>query len=225
MPLFVPQSSGWNPGAPALASGGSTDDKLWLVVAVVAVAILPVVLYSFDAPAPRLVLQRFACPTFGFEYQGGVETSRSDLGNVSHAVNTGRLEFGYRHFAVDLRFDSSRGAVDSFATHVILRALPRSHVEGGLAVGYRRSVFRDLRQEGFELGLPHRYTFWREDLRSFGLELRPSLFFSAGRVEPSLEAAVLIPIFDVLHLRAGGRAFTFNGSVFWGLQAGLSLTL
>ena len=78
VPLFVPQSSGWNPGAPALASGGSTDDKLWLVVAVVAVAILPVVLYSFDAPAPRLVLQRFACPTFGFEYQGGVETSRSD---------------------------------------------------------------------------------------------------------------------------------------------------
>ena len=227
--LDVPISGGrggWGPGsAPAIASGGSSDEKAGLVLAVLAVAVLPVVIYAFDDAAPPLVMERFACPTFSFEWAGGAETSRTELGNQAQAVNIGRFGFSYANFATDFQFDGSSGSVSAFSTHLILRATPKKHVEGGLAVGWRRAIFRDERQEGFELGLPHRYSFWREGLRSFGLELRPMLLFASGGVEPSLEGAFLIPLLDVLHLRAGGRVFTFNGSVFWGLQAGLSLTL
>ena len=218
-------TGGWRPGGVPLATGGSSDDKVWLVVAVLAVAALPIVLYSLDDAPPPLVLERFTCPTLSFDYFGGVETSHTELGDQTQAINVGRLGFSYQNFAADFQFDGSSGSVSGFATHFVLRASPKKHVEGGLALGWHRSIFRDQRQEGLELGLPHRYSFWREGLRSFGLELRPMLLFAGSGIEPSLEGAFLIPLFDVLHLRAGGRVFTFNGSVFWGLQAGLNLTL
>ena len=225
VPLSGNPGGGWHPGGVPLATGGSSDDKAWLVVAVLAVAVLPVVIYALDSEPPPLVAERFACPTFSFEYFGGTETSRTELGNQAQAVSVGRLGFSYQNFATDFQIDGSSGSVSAFATHLIVRADPKKHVEGGFAFGWRRSIFRNLRQEGLELGLPHRYSFWREGLRSFGLELRPMLLFAGRGVEPSLEGAFLIPLVDVLHLRAGGRVFTFNGSVFWGLQAGLNLTL
>jgi hypothetical protein len=135
-----------------------------------------------------------------------------------------RFGFGVGHFATDFQYDGAPRAVSAFSTHVLIRATPRDHVEGGLAIGYRRSVLRDRVQDGFEIGLPHRYALWRDGLRTVALELRPLLLLGSG-VEPSLEAAFLFPLAQVLHLRAGGRVYTFEGNLLWGLSAGLGLTL
>ena len=79
-------------------------------------------------------------------------------------------------------------------------------------------------QDGLEIGLPHRYALWRDGLRTVALELRPLLLLGSG-IEPSLEAAFLFPLAQVLHLRVGGRVYTFEGDLLWGLSGGVSLTL
>jgi hypothetical protein len=185
---------------------------------------LPVVLYALDRPAPRLVLQRFRCPTFTLDVLGGADNGRSALGDGSFGFVSTRLGFGVGHVATDFQYDGAPRAVSAFSTHLLIRATPRDHVEGGLAIGYRRSVLRDRVQDGLEIGLPHRYALWRDGLRTVALEIRPLLLLGSG-VEPSLEAAFLFPLAQVLHLRAGGRVYTFQGDLLWGLSAGLSLTL
>jgi hypothetical protein len=210
------------PTTPAIS--GSKDEKVWLVVAVVAVAALPIVVYVIDNPAPRLVLQRFRCPTFSLDLLGGSDNGGAAVGNGSSGFVSTRFTFGVGHFATDFQYDAAPSAVSAFSAHLIVRPTPREHVEGGLAIGYRRSVLGGRIQEGLELGIPHRYALWRDGLRTLALELRPLLLVSS-RLEPSLEAGFLFPLADVLHLRAGGRLFTFAGDLHWGLSGGLSLTL
>lgn len=215
---------GQSSGAPALpAVSGGNDDKAWLVVAVVAVMLLPVVVYAVDRPAPRLVLQRFRCPTFSLDLLGGADNGTAAGGGSGGFVST-RLLFGVGHLASDFQYDAAPNAVSAFSAHLILRPTPREHVEGGFAIGYRRSILGGGMQEGLEIGVLQRYALWRDGLRTLALDLRPLLLIGA-RLEPSLEAAFLIPLAEVLHLRAGGRVFTFAGDLHWGLSAGLSLTL
>lgn len=219
VPIPIGGESSGGPPAPSVPK----DEKAWLVVAVVAAIALPVVIYAVDKPAPRLVLQRFQCPTFNLEILGGADNG-SSIGVRSSGFVTTRFGFGVGHVAADFQYDASPAAVSAFAAHLLLRPTPRDHVEGGLAIGYRRSVLGARVQEGLEVGLPHRYALWRDGLRTLGLELRPLLLLGS-RVEPSLEAAFLVPLADVLHLRVGGRVFTFEGDLLWGLSGGLSLTL
>jgi len=216
------QSSDGPPSVPI--SSGSRDEKAWLVVAVLAAMALPVVLYAVDKPAPRLVLQRFRCPTFTLDVLGGADNGGSALGDGAFGFVSTRFSFGVGHVAADFQYDGAPRAVSAFSTHLLVRATPRDHVEGGLAIGYRRSVLRDRIQDGLEIGLPHRYALWRDGLRTVALELRPLLLLGSG-VEPSLEAGFLFPLAQVLHLRVGGRVYTFEGDLLWGLSAGLSLTL
>jgi hypothetical protein len=223
VPIPIGHETAGIPTSPVVSSG-SKDDKAWLVIAVVAVAALPVVVYAVDRPAPRLVLQRFRCPTFALDLLGGADNSHAALGKGSYGFLSTRFTFGVGHVASDFQYDAAPGAVSGFAAHLLVRPTPREHVEGGLAIGYRRSFLGDRVQDGFEIGIPHRYTFWRDGLRTVGLELRPLLLISS-RIEPALEAAFLIPLAQVLHLRAGGRVYTFEGDLLWGLSAGLSLTL
>src|SRR5262249_25644031 len=135
-----------------------------------------------------------------------------------------RLGFGLGHFATDFEYDGAPGSVSAFSTHLMIRPTPREHIEIGLALGYRRSVLGDQVQDGLEVGLPHRYALWRDGLRTFALELRPMLLIGSS-IEPSLEAAFLVPLAQVLHLRAGGRVYTFAGDLHRHLSTGLSLTL
>ena len=205
-------------------SSGSSDEKAWLVAAVLAAMALPVVVYAVDKPAPRLVLQRFRCPTFTLDVLGGADNGGSALGNGTFGFVSTRFSFGVGHIATDFQYDGAPRAVSAFSTHLLIRATPRDHVEGGLAIGYRRSVLRDRIQDGLEIGLPHRYALWRDGLRTVALELRPLLLLGSG-IEPSLEAAFLFPLAQVLHLRVGGRVYTFEGDLLWGLSGGVSLTL
>jgi len=223
--IAIPIGGRSGDGPPAVSvPSGTSDEKAWLVAAVLAAAALPVVLYAVDKPAPRLVLQRFRCPTFTLDVLGGADNGRSALGDGSFGFVSTRFGFGVGHVATDFQYDGAPRAVSAFSTHLVIRATPRDHVEGGLAVGYRRSVLRDRVQDGLEIGLPHRYALWRDGLRTVALELRPLLLLGSG-VEPSLEAAFLFPLAQVVHLRAGGRVYTFEGNLLWGLSAGLGLTL
>jgi len=223
--LVVPIGGGGSSGPPPVPiSSGSGDEKAWLVAAVLAAIALPVVVYAVDKPAPRLVLQRFSCPTFTLDVLGGADNGRSALGNGTFGFVSTRFGFGVGHIATDFQYDGAPRAVSAFSTHLLVRATPRDHVEGGLAIGYRRSVLGDRVQDGLEVGLPHRYALWRDGLRTFALEVRPLLLLGS-RIEPSLEAAFLVPLAQVLHLRVGGRVYTFQGDLLWGLGAGLGLTL
>ena len=223
--IAIPIGGRSSDGPPSVhVSSGSSDEKAWLVAAVLAAMALPVVLYAIDKPAPRVVLQRFRCPTFTLDVLGGADNGRSALGDGTFGFVSTRFSFGVAHFAADFQYDGAPRAVSAFSTHLLVRATPRDHVEGGLAIGYRRSVLRDRIQDGLEIGLPHRYALWRDGLRTVALELRPLLLLGSG-VEPSLEAGFLFPLAQVLHLRVGGRVYTFEGNLLWGLSAGLGLTL
>jgi len=217
--------SGGPASAPSLPiSSKSSDEKALLLLAVVAAVALPVVVYAIDNPAPRLVLQRFQCPTFTLDFYGGVDNGRTAIGDRATGFVSTRFGFGVGHLATDFEYEGGSGTVSAFSTHFLLRPTPREHIEGGLALGYRRSVLDGRIQEGFEIGLPHRYALWRDELKTVALEIRPLLLISST-IEPTLEAAFLIPLAQVLQLRVGGRAYTFQGELRWGVSTGLSLTL
>lgn len=223
--VAIPVGGGSSGGPPSVAAPSvPSDEKAWLVAAVLAAMALPVVLYAIDEPAPRLVLQRFRCPTFTLDLLGGADNGRSALGDGAFGFVSTRFSFGVGHIATDFQYDGAPRAVSAFSTHLVIRATPREHVEGGLAIGYRRSVLRDRIQDGLEIGLPHRYALWRDGLRTIALELRPLLLLGSS-IEPSLEVGFLFPLAQVLHLRVGGRVYTFEGNLLWGLSAGLNLTL
>lgn len=206
------------------AISGLKDDKAWLFVAVLAAAALPIVIYAVDRPAPRLVLQHFRCPTMALDLLGGADNGHAALGRGSYGLVSTRLTLGAEHIGADFQYDAAAGSVSAFSTHLLLRVTPRDHVEGGLALGYRRSVLGNRRQEGLEVGLPHRYALWRDGLQTVALEVRPLLLLGT-RIEPSLETVFVFPLADVLHARIGGRVYTFAGDLLWGLLAGFSLTL
>jgi hypothetical protein len=223
--VVVPIGGGSSGGGPSIpVTSKASDEKAWLVAAVLAAIALPAVVYVYDKPASPLVLQRFRCPTFSMDFLGGVDNGRTALGDGSYGFVSTRLGFGVGHVAGDFQYDGAPRSVSAFSTHLLLRPTPREHIEIALAIGYRRSVLDDRVQDGFEVGLPHRYALWRDGLRTFAFELRPLLLVGSS-IEPSLEAAFLFPLAQILQLRAGGRAYTFAGDLHWNLSTGLSLTL
>ena len=223
--VVVPIGGGSSGGGSSVpVTSKATDEKAWLIAAVLAAVALPAVVYVNDKPASRLVLQRFRCPTFTLDFVGGVDNGRTALGDGSYGYVGTRLGFGAGHFAGDFEYDGAPRSVSAFSTHLLIRPTPREHLELGLSIGYRRSVLDDRVQDGLEIGLPHRYALWRDGLRTVAFELRPFLLVGSS-VEPNLEAAFLFPLAQVLHLRVGGRAYTFGGDLHWNLSTGLSLTL
>lgn len=215
----VNQGPSGGSGASSGGSLGGGDGKALLVIVVLAAIALPIVVYAVDDDAPPIVTQRFGCPSLHLDLIGGVDVSSGFTG--PRAAGQARFTLGYHFAGMDLQLDLSPG-VSALATHALVRLPPKKHIEGGVAVGYRRMwVGGELRQ-GFDVGLPHRYAFWRDDLRTLGLEVRPMFTIGPGGVDPSLEVAFLVPLFEVLHARVGGRVYSFGQSIVFGGQAGLS---
>jgi hypothetical protein len=212
-----------NGSSGSLGSGGGGSPEGLLVLAVVLAVALPVVIYAVDSEAPEPVLRRFGCPTFSFEGWGGVEGSSRSSNWAGLAV--GRFRAGYGFLGTDFQFDASPAGVGSYSVHLLLRPKPKEHLEGGLALGYKRSYFAAQLREGLEIGLPHQYVLWRDDRRQLGIELRPGVFFTRSGVDLSVELALMIPLFDFLSARVGTRAFSFDGQTMLGFSAGLSLHL
>ncbi|MBM4784382.1 MAG: hypothetical protein GQE15_42500 [Archangiaceae bacterium] len=207
-------------GSSGSASGGG-DGKALLVIAVLVAIALPVVIYAFDDEAAPIVQQRFGCPSFHLDLQGGADTGVAFPG--ARPFGQGRFTMAFGYFGTDVQGDFSPAAVSTFAAHALLRIFPRQHVEGALSAGYRRMVVGGQVRDGFDVGLPHRYAFWRDDLRMLGLELRPSLQFGPAGIDAALEAAFIAPVFELLHLRLGGRVFSYGSAIVFGGTAGLTL--
>lgn len=210
-------------GSGSIGSGGSGDGKAILVLAVLVAVALPVVIYAIDDDAPRIVQQRFECPSFQLDLMGGLDTGVAFPG--ARGMGQGRFTMNLGHFGTDVQFDLSPSAVSVFNAHGLVRLSPKQHLEPAIALGYRRMTVGTSVRHGFDIGLPHRYVLWRDDLRSFGLELRPSLTFGPSGIDPSLEGAVTLPLIELVHVRVGGRVFSYGNAIVLGVNAGLSLTI
>jgi hypothetical protein len=205
---------------PASSIGdGRADGKAALLIAVVALIALPVVVYALDDGADPLVVQRFYCPSFAFEGFGGVSFFSGQQGGAP--LFLGRATAAYGHLGTDFQFDLT-SAAGGFSTHALLRLTPKQHLEGTVALGYRWMTFQGAVRDGFEVGLPHRYVFSRSGLNSFGLELRPMLLISPRGVDGAVEANLVVPLFELLHARVGGRVHSFGSDLIWTLQGGLA---
>jgi hypothetical protein len=213
-------SSGGRTGGSSGGVGNLGDGKALLVIAVIIVAALPVVIYAIDDDAPAVVEQRFHCPTFGFDLVGG-----ADVGPFGAAGSgQGRFTFGYAWFGTDVEGTLTSGAINSWAGHLLLRITPKLHIEPNIAFGFRWMTYQGATRRGLELGVPHRYLFWRSGLRQLGLELRPTFMFGFGTFDVGLEATFLIPLIEPLQLRAGGKVQTFGNDVIGGVNAGLGFS-
>jgi hypothetical protein len=223
LPADAPTTGGTGGGSSGSGSGGGLGDaKALLVLAVVLIAALPVILYVFDDDAPAAVEQRFFCPSFSFDAHGGF-----DVGTFGVAPGgMGRLQFGYGYFGADFQFDLSAGGLQSFAGHVMLRFKPKAIIEPNLAVGYRSMSLLGQTRNAVEIGVPHRYVFWRSGLREFALELRPTLQVvtnpGASPVDVGLEGGFLIPVVEPIHVRVGGKVQSFGDAVVGGVFGGLA---
>lgn len=204
--------------APSLSG---VDGKAVLILAVAAVAVTPAVVWALDQHAPAVVEQRFGCPTFTFDAVGGVDLSARAIAGAG----AGRFTFGYSYFGADVQLDASSGPTLGWSTHLLFRAPPRSHVEPNVALGYRQIFSGGEVRSGFEVGVPHRYVFWRSGLKQLGLELRPTIMFGASGVDAGLEAAFIVPLVEPLHLRVGGKVHSFGDEFIGGANLGLTFTL
>jgi hypothetical protein len=207
------------PSSSGVSGGGGVDARGALVIAVAVLVALPVVVWFFDSDAEPVVTQRFHCPTFSFEGYGGMSFVPGQ--GVSAPLFSGRVTGAYGYFGTDFQFDVT-SAVGGFSTHALVRIAPKKHVEGALALGYRTMLFNGGYRDGFEVGLPHRYVFWRSGLNSFGLELRPMFLFGPRGVDAAIEATLVAPLFELLNARVGGRVFSYGAEVVWAFQAGLT---
>lgn len=216
-------SSGGSGSSGSIGSSGSGDGKALLVIAVLVAIALPIVVYALDEDASPVVQQRFGCPSFSLDLQGGLDTGVAFPG--ARPLGQGRFTLAFGFFGTDVQLDLSPSAVSVFSTHALLRIAPKQHIEGALSLGYRRLVVGNELRQGFDVGLPHRYAFWRDDLRVFGLELRPSLQFGPSGIDAAIEASVIVPIIELLHLRLGGRVYSFGNAIVVGATGGLTLGL
>jgi hypothetical protein len=206
-------------GDPGAAAGYAL-----IAVAVVAVAALPVVVYALDNEPPPRVLRRFNCASFTFDGSGGAEgNARSPWLGIAAA----RVRVAYQYLGTEIRFSGSpRNGVGDFSVHGLLRLKPKEHLEGAIALGYQRSYFGGSMREGFEIGLPHQYTLWRQRGRELQLEVRPGVFITTVKtVDLSVDVAILIPVLERMSLRLGTRVFTHDLQPMFGFSGGLSVHL
>jgi hypothetical protein len=209
------------PATSSSGGSGSVDGKAALIIAALALVALPVVVYALDRDADPLVVQRFHCPSVSFEGAGGAAFVPGR--GLSAPLLSGRLTAGYSYVGADFQFDVT-AAAGGVAGHALLRVLPKQHVEGALALGYRSMFLEGRVRDGFELGLPHRYVFHRSGLNGFGLELRPMFLFGGGGVDAAIEATLVVPLFELLSARVGGRVLSFGSLLVWTAQGGLTFT-
>lgn len=219
-----PVSAGNTSSSSSSSSGGSSGGggswgKAILILAVVLVAVLPIILYFATDDAPAVVEQRFHCPSFQLEAQGGVDFGFQKVGGVGQT----RFTFGWSYFGADFQYEYSGIGQRNLAAHAMLRFKPKNFIEPAIAVGYRNITYGHQVRHGIELGVPHRYVFWREGLRQFGLEVRPTLFFGLGSLEGGLETAFVYSVAEFFQVRLGGKLHSFDTNLFGGLQGGASL--
>lgn len=218
-------SAGGNAGGSS--SGGDIGDaRILLVLAVVAVAALPVLVYAVDAPATSDVMQCWAEPVEHFSFYGG--------GLAGGIDSTGY--FGART-GVSMAFlgIEASGETSGFrgwnyydaAGAVALRLPPKQHLDIALSIGGRQIVSQSGTGSWLEVALPHRYLPFRRDAMNPGpaLEVRPALLFASGAIDARLDAALAVPFGPWADVELGGRVFSFRRGIRFGGLFGFSLHL
>ncbi len=203
--------------------GGGGGGELLLVAAVVVVAALPLVIYAVDSEADEATLHRYRCPSFQVGVLGGAMAGAADP-NVFVPLTGARLQFAQGVLGAQTTWEGTLdggrtyGAVDA---HLLLRPVPKKHVELGLAVGARRVVFGGAERNGLSVALPHRYALTRIDGRALGLEVEPAVFVGNRGADFRLEGSLVIPAGPTT-LRAGGQVYSFDSHVRGAAHAGLA---
>ncbi len=208
------------------AAGGGGHPAVWLAIAVIVVAALPIVVYVVDDDADPLTHDRFYCPEFSFSGGGGVQAPANGT-SPAIGLMTSRVRATVGYFGVDATADIAPqvDGVGAFSAHFLLRPLSKAHIEGALAIGVRRQAGPGGMLDGFDLALPHQYVFWRSGYRSLSLELVPRMFINRKAVDAGLDGNFLIPIVDALQLRVGGTVFSHAGATQFGASTGFTVFL
>lgn len=204
-----------------ISGGGGGGGELLLFAAIGAAVVLPIIVYAIDEDADGPTLRRYRCFSFGVQAVGGAVNMPSAPGTLTPLVG-GKLTLGAGAFGLDTSMEqtldgASYGAWD---VHLQLRAPPKQHIDGALAVGFRRVVFGGAERNGVEVALPHRYIFVRTGSQYLGIEVLPAVFVGPRGVDGRLEAGFVVPL-GALSAKLGGRVFSFDHH----LRAGGVLTL
>jgi hypothetical protein len=219
----APSASAPLSGGGGSFSGGSGGGSgyAFLVLAVVVIAALPFVIYAIDDEADPLTSDRFYCPEFHFTTLGGA--SFPSTGDAT-AMFSLRMKTSYAYIGGDFEISAATTSTVSatFATHVLLRAPPKKHLDGALALGIRQQGGPGGYLFGADIGLPHEYVFFRNGYRHLGLELTPRVFINTRKVDVGVESNLVIPLVDFLELRLGGQLYTHAGNVQGMAGGGLS---
>lgn len=212
---------GASPGGSGWGNGGGSGKEL-LIMAVIAAAALPVVVYAFDLPAGQDVMQCWNMPREQLQLYGG--SIGTDAGSMGYLGLRGGLTASF--FGVSFAAEGGFGFRDLSAA-LALRIVPRQHIDIALSFGVRQVVDGPLGRSWMEVALPHRYLPFRQDAMSpgLGIEVRPALLFDSQVVDARLDAGLVIPFGPWASLELGGRVYSFESTVRLGAQGGLSFSL
>jgi hypothetical protein len=229
--VSVPAPSASSPGsAPtslgSIGSGGGKPEAL-LVLAVVALAVLPFIVYAIDSEADELTLDRFHCPEFSFTAVGGVQVpTGAGQPVVGLGIAKVRADLAYLGGMAEIGLmPAGNSLASAFSAHLLVRPPPKAHIEGALALGGRRAIGPGGALDGFEVALPHMYVFSRDGYKKMGLEVMPRVFFNRRAIDVGADLSFVAPIFDVVQVRAGIGAFSHGGKTQFTAAAGLTAHL
>ncbi len=219
------QSSANSPLSGTGAGLGKVSGEALLALAVVAVAAAPIVVYALDSQPDADVLLRYRCPEVDVSLVGGAVSLPSDPSRFA-PVGGVRTSFSMGPLGVDANYESTANLSEfgNLDVHLRLRPPPKKHIEGAVAVGYRRAVFGGAQRDGFEVGLPHHYVLTRMGVRPLTIDLHPAVFIGARGPDFRLEGGLSIPA-GIAVIRLGGRVFSFDEHVRAGAYLGLGLWL
>ncbi|MDF1564004.1 MAG: hypothetical protein P1V51_13225 [Deltaproteobacteria bacterium] len=214
-PASAPSGGGLNlSGLKVGSCGGSGGGEAALLVAVIAVAAAPIVIYAVDGPPTPEAKEAWRAPGASLRlhslYTGGSDvtlglTTTSTLGPVGLEANAER--------AVPGRFYTLSGAL-------LLRPPPKMHIEAAFALGLRRTASELETRTGLELAVPYRVLFVPRRNRGHALYLRPAVFFGEEGIDARLDLGLDLAV-GPLEAQLGMRAFSFDESVEVGFFAGL----
>jgi hypothetical protein len=216
----APLSGGGSGNTGGVSGGG----EALLAIAVLVVAAAPVVVYALDSEAPPLARRKWECPSFDVKLLGGT-VNGPDASRFA-PVGGLRTSFGVGPLGADFAFESTpqMSDVSSFDFHLLLRPPPKQHVEGAVAVGFRRQVFGGAERNAFELGLPHHYVLTRVGAHPMSVDLHPAVAVGERGLDFRLETGLTIPV-GLASFQLGARLFSFDQHVRAGFFGGVGLAL
>ena len=214
------------------SSGGSSsgggfdlgDSEAALVIAVIALAALPIVIYAVDSQAPYEVRRKHKCFDVDLGVSGGFFQDASGRNGAGFFGLQATMGAGAIGFTADMEMSDGFARYHSQSAHLLLRLPPKAHVEAAFSLGARRLFIENVDLFHAEFGLPHTYIFDKES-RNFGIGVRPSLLVGERGLDARLDISAVVGVTDWLDFEIGGRAFSFDHELRYGGVAAFTFNL